>query len=182
MVLAAHICMQSIWSIPIENQNWQTQLQILNVLCKKLGELTVIMLESTVFDFLHTATRFRLHTIADIWSKVGVLWGGLMYPKHPAKPLTGWLQIHRNQIFPMRYYMSLYLKGLQNCSPSKLAVKKKCWYFGFEATFFVILCSNRWGPGSIPGRGELWRPAVLQYLDIQGHVVPHWKALMFLLG
>ena len=31
----------------------------------------------------------RLQTIADIWSKVGVLWGGLMYPKSPAKPLTG---------------------------------------------------------------------------------------------
>ena len=34
-----------------------------------------------------TATSFRLRTIADIWSKVGVHWGSLMYPKSPVKPL-----------------------------------------------------------------------------------------------
>ena len=48
-----------------------------------------------------------------------------MYPKHPAKPLTGWLPKGGHQSFPMRYYMTLYLKVLQNCGPSKLAIKKK---------------------------------------------------------
>ena len=54
---------------------------------------------------------------------------------------------------------------------------KKSWYFGFEATFFAILCSNRRGPGSIPGRGGLWGPAALQPLDLQGCIIPHLKAL-----
>ena len=62
--------------------------------------------------------------------------------------------------------MFLYLKGLPNCGPSKLAVKKKSCHFGFEATFFAILCSNRRGPGSIPGRGGLQR-----------RIVPLWKPL-----
>ena len=34
-----------------------------------------------------------------------------MYPKHPDKPLTDWLRKVRHQSFPMRYYMTLYLKS-----------------------------------------------------------------------
>ena len=105
---------------------------------------------------VYTAMKFWLYTIADIWSKVGVLWGGLMYPKSPAKPFTGWLQTVRHQIFPLRYYRTLYLKGLQNCGPSKFAVKRKKLTFWVRGYFFAILYSNRrssGGPGSIPGRG-----------------------------
>ena len=60
-----------------------------------------------------------------IWSKVGVFWGHLMYSKHPAKPLTGWLHKVRHYSFPKRYYMTLYLKGLQKrvCSLEC----KICW-------------------------------------------------------
>ena len=73
--------------------------------------------------------------------------------------------------------MSLYLKGLQSCRPSKFAIKKiklKFWVRGYN---FAILCSNFRGPGSIPGRGGLWGAAALQPLKLRRRIVPHWKAL-----
>ena len=39
-------------------------------------------------SLLHTAMDIRLQTIADIWSKVGVLWGGVADLKSTATPLT----------------------------------------------------------------------------------------------
>ena len=43
-----------------------------------------------------------------------------MDPKHPLRPLTGKLPKGGHESFQMRYYMTLYVKGLQNCRPSKL--------------------------------------------------------------
>ena len=68
----------------------------------------------------YTAMKIRLHTIADIWSKVGVLWGHLMHPKQPLKLISSKLPKKGDESFQMRYYMTLYVKGLQNCRPSKL--------------------------------------------------------------
>ena len=130
---------------------------------------------------LSTAMKFRLHTIADIWRKVGVFWGGLMYPKRPAKPLTGWLQTVRHQSFSLKYHTILYLKGLQNCSFFCKTFKKKFAEFRRKSIFHRVTYWNRrssGGQGSIPGRSGLRRPAVFQPLEIQGHIVPHWKALM----
>ena len=31
-------------------------------------------------QYSYTAKDIWLHTIADVWSKEGVLWGGVMYP------------------------------------------------------------------------------------------------------
>ena len=69
-----------------------------------------------------------------------------MYPKCPAKPLTGWLQIVIHQSFQMRYYMSLYLKGLQSCRPSKLALKNKADILGSRlrfSQFYVVIAEAR---------------------------------------
>ena len=69
-----------------------------------------------------------------------------MYPKSPAKPLTGWLQTVRHQIFPLRYYRTLYLKGLQNCGPSKFAGKRKkltFWVRGYFFTFCIVIAGLR---------------------------------------
>ena len=35
-----------------------------------------------------TVSENEYGPMADIWSKVGVLWGGLMYPKRPANPIS----------------------------------------------------------------------------------------------
>ena len=43
-----------------------------------------------------------------------------MDPKHPLRPLTGKLSKGGHESFQMRYYMTLYVKGLQNCGPSKM--------------------------------------------------------------
>ena len=102
-------------------------------------------------NFLLTAMKFRLHTIANIWSKVGVLWGGLMYPKHPAKHLTGCLHKVRHQSFPMRHYITLYLKGLQNCRSSKStpagyrtrASRRPSMKDGFSARFFSFFLTGK---------------------------------------
>ena len=108
----------------------------------------------------HTAMKFWLRTIADIWSKVGILWESVAEFMALPRPWKCNQTIARHQTFQMRYYKSLYLKGLPNCGLSKLAVKKKSWHFGFESTFFAILCSDCTGPGSIPGRGGFLRLAV----------------------
>ena len=126
----------------------------------------------------HTAMKFWLWTISILWSKVGVIQEGLTDLKSTAMPWLSNPWTARHQSFQMRYYRTWYLRGLQSCRPSKLVVKKNSWYFGFEATFFAILCSNRRGPGSIPGRGGLWGLAALQPLDLQGCIIPHLKALM----
>ena len=124
---------------------------------------------------LHTAMKFRLYTIADIWSKVGVLWGGLMSPKHPAKPFSGWLPKGEHQSFPMRYYMTLYLKVLQNCGPSKFAPAgyrtRAC------AITTYIKCSLEPKMSAFFDR-QLWRSAVWQPLEIQRLIIPHWKGLI----
>ena len=44
--------------------------------------LELVIMDDTVSDN-------EYGPIADIWSKVGVLWGGLMYPKCPANPISG---------------------------------------------------------------------------------------------
>ena len=36
----------------------------------------------------------------------------------------------------------------------------------------------KWGPGSIPGLGEIWRLATLQSFNLQGFIVPHLKDLI----
>ena len=46
----------------------------------------------------------------------------------------------------MRYYRILYLKGLQNCGPSKLAVKKKADILGSRllfSRFYVVIAQAR---------------------------------------
>ena len=43
-----------------------------------------------------------------------------MHPKHPAKPYSCKLPKGGDESFPMRYYMTLYVKVLQSCRPSKL--------------------------------------------------------------
>ena len=45
--------------------------------------------------------------------------------------------------------------GVSGSRQAELAIKKKLRQFGFEATFFAFLYSDRTGPGSIPGRGGL---------------------------
>jgi hypothetical protein len=71
-----------------------------------------------------------------------------MYPKRPAKFLVFWPLIGNDQSFPMRYYKTLYLKGLQNCGPSKLAIKKKTDILGSRLLFLrfclVIHCAQIW--------------------------------------
>ena len=44
-----------------------------------------------------------------------------MDPKQPLRPLTGKLPKGGHESFQMRYYMTLYVKGLQNCGTSKIA-------------------------------------------------------------
>ncbi len=44
-----------------------------------------------------------------------------MNPKHPLKLLTGKLPKGGHESFQMRYYMTLYVKGLQNWGASKIA-------------------------------------------------------------
>ena len=85
--------------------------------------------------FHSTAMKIRLHTIAILWRKIGVIHDAITYPKSAATPLTDWLQTVGHQSFPMRYYTSLYLKGLQNCGPSKLAIKKKVDILGSRLRF-----------------------------------------------
>ena len=128
-----------------------------------------------------TAMKFRLHTIADIWSKVGVLWGGQMDPKHPLRPLTGKLPKGGHESFQMRYYMTLYVKGLQNCGPSKIAPAGYRTRAGQRRSICYTKprsnVSCRIMQGIFFDR-QLWRSAVLQPFEIQGHVIPHWKGLI----
>ena len=100
-----------------------------------------------------------------------------MYPKRPTKPLTGWFQTVRDQSFPLRYYTTLYLKGLQNCRPSKLAVKKKADILGSRlrfSRFYVVIAEARvrYPEGAVFGRG-----AALQPLELQRLIAPFWKPL-----
>ena len=67
----------------------------------------VIVSQSNNNPISYTAMKFWLRTIADIWSKVGVLWGCLMHPKHPAKPYSCKLPKGGDESFQMRYYMTL---------------------------------------------------------------------------
>ena len=80
-----------------------------------------------------------------------------MYPKRPAKPLTGWLQTVRHQIFPLRYYRTLYLKGLQNCGPSKFVVKRKkltFWVRGYFLRFCIVIAGLQEARVRYPARAE----------------------------
>jgi len=104
--------------------------------------------------YISTAMDIWLHTIAILWSKFALF--GRAWRTLKALPCP-WLSDQttaRHQSFQMKYYRTLYLTGFHSCRPSKLAVKKKSWYFVFEATFFAILHSNRRGPGLIPGRAD----------------------------
>ena len=58
-----------------------------------------------------------------------------MDPKHPLRASTGKLPKGGHESFQMRYYMTLYVKGLQNCRLSKLAVKKKADSLGSRLHF-----------------------------------------------
>ena len=98
-----------------------------------------------------------------------------MYPKHPAKHLTGWLPKRGHQSFPMRYYMTLYLKGLQNCGPSKSApYRTRAWRLVYKIAKNVA--SNP--KYQLFFDRELWRSAVWQPLEIQRLIIPHLKGLM----
>ena len=68
---------------------------------------------NTFFDLIHfwknifTAMNFWLHTIAILWSKIGVIPEGITYPKSAATPFFGYLQTVRDQSFSLRYYTTL---------------------------------------------------------------------------
>ena len=106
----------------------------------------------------YTAMKIRLHTIAILWRKIGVIiHDAITYPKSAATPLTGWLQWGTIQPCISR-----------GCNTADL----QSWHFGFEATFFAILYSmsrSSGGPGSIPGRADFESPqlcSLLSYKDI----------------
>ena len=91
----------------------------------------------------YTAKDIWLHTIAILWSKSSLFKRTWQTLKALPRPWLSSQTTARHQSFQMRYYRSLYLKGLQSCRPSKLAVKKNRWHFGFEATFSAILYTYR---------------------------------------
>ena len=90
----------------------------------------------------YTVSDNEYGLIADIWSKVGVLWGGLMYPKHLAKPFSSYLLKGEHQSFQMRYNMTANFDGPQFCSPLTYKVMK-------------YLIGKLWSPplGSQPEKG-----------------------------
>ena len=100
----------------------------------------------------------RLHTIADICSKVGVLWWGLMDPKSAAMPLSFCSLKGCKSAGPQSPPPPGIEPGptkdrrLLNKNAKKVAMNPKCQLF-FDR--------------------QLWRTAVLQPLEIQGPVVPH---------
>ena len=71
-----------------------------------------------LFSYIQLADKSSL-TIWILWSVLGVLWPSKNTLKTHTMLLNFWLQTKMSHIFQMRY-----VKQLQNCGPSKFAVKK----------------------------------------------------------
>ena len=107
----------------------------------------------------------------------------------------------------MRYYKSLYVKGLPNCGPSKFAIKKKLifWVRGYvfgdlvsqgaaklqavkvggqkkadilgSRLRFSRFCIVIAGPGFDTGRAGFWGAAALKPLELRRLIATFWKPL-----
>jgi hypothetical protein len=102
---------------------------------------------------------------------------GITYLKSAATPFFWLAPISQRSELSIEVLHDLVSQGAAKLQAVKVGGQKKSWYFGFEATFFAILYSNRLGLGSIPGRGGLWGAAASQLLELQRPIAPFWKHL-----
>ena len=66
----------------------------------------------------------KTHSFGHLWSKMGSLQTEIEYLESPARILIFWFQTDMNQIFQMRYYEALQIKGLQSYKPSNFTKTK----------------------------------------------------------
>ena len=104
-----------------------------------------------------------------------------MDPKHPLRPLTSKLSKGGHESFQMRYYMTLYVKGLQSCRPSKLG---PAGYRTRASRRPAISVRNSRKDGFCRNSAKFFfesfakKAAVLQPLEIQRLIIPRWKGLI----
>ena len=82
--------------------------------------------DTAEFEIYYSAAHLKFYAISDLLSKM-VFFKRVWQPLKvmPRLQLVAWLQTVRYQSFPMRYYTTLYLMGLQNYRSSKFKARKK---------------------------------------------------------
>ena len=107
-----------------------------------------------------------------LWSKMGSIQIEIKYLKSATRILILWLQKDMNQIFfewgAIRLSMTICSK-VRGCQSWMSKIIRTAWSLAAKIAML------KYGPGSIPGLGQLWRLVTLQSFSLRGFIVTHLK-------